>query len=47
MQKIFCLIGQTATGKTEIAAKLSKQFPFKIISVDSSTIYKNMDVGTA
>jgi tRNA dimethylallyltransferase len=45
--KIFCLMGPTASGKTALACKLIKQFPFEIISVDSAMIYRGMDIGTA
>ncbi len=42
-----CLMGPTASGKTEVALKLVKRFPFEIISVDSALVYRGMDIGTA
>ncbi len=42
-----CLLGPTATGKTEVAISLCKRFPFEIISVDSALVYRGMDIGTA
>jgi len=42
-----CLMGPTATGKTELAAELCQRFPFEIISVDSALVYRGMDIGTA
>ena len=42
-----CLMGPTASGKTNIAVSLCKRFPFDIISVDSALVYRGMDVGTA
>ena len=42
-----CLLGPTATGKTELAISLCKRFPFEIISVDSALVYRGMDIGTA
>ena len=42
-----CLMGPTASGKTEIAVQLCKRFPFEIISVDSALVYRGMDIGTA
>lgn len=45
--RIFCLMGPTASRKTEIAVQLVSQFPFEIISVDSAMVYRGMDIGTA
>lgn len=44
---VFCLMGPTASGKTDLACTLMQQFPFEIISVDSAMIYRGMDIGTA
>jgi tRNA dimethylallyltransferase len=44
---IICLMGPTASGKTEAAIALAKHFPCEIISVDSAMVYCNMDIGTA
>ena len=40
-------MGPTASGKTETAIALCDRFPFEIISVDSSMVYRGMDIGTA
>ena len=40
-------MGPTASGKTEIAARLCKRYPFSVISVDSALVYRGMDIGTA
>ncbi|WP_413285316.1 tRNA (adenosine(37)-N6)-dimethylallyltransferase MiaA [Vibrio sp. MA40-2] len=45
-QALF-LMGPTASGKTELAIKLTQKYPIEIISVDSALIYKGMDIGTA
>ena len=42
-----CLFGPTASGKTDIAIRLCKRFPFDVISVDSALVYRGMDIGTA
>ena len=42
-----CLMGPTASGKTDVAISLCKRFPFEIISVDSALVYRGMDIGTA
>ncbi|QJC28589.1 tRNA (adenosine(37)-N6)-dimethylallyltransferase MiaA [Enterobacteriaceae endosymbiont of Plateumaris consimilis] len=44
---IIFLMGTTASRKTYLAMKLSKIFPIELISVDSSLIYKWMNIGTA
>ena len=40
-------MGPTASGKTDTAVALAQTFPFEIISVDSSMVYRGMDIGTA
>jgi tRNA dimethylallyltransferase len=44
---IICLMGPTASGKTQLAVDLVQQFPVEIISVDSALVYRGMDIGTA
>lgn len=44
---IICLMGPTASGKTDLAIALTQQFPCEIISVDSAMVYKGMDIGSA
>ena len=44
---VFCLMGPTAIGKTDIACQLSEYFPFEIISVDSSLVYQELNIGAA
>ena len=44
---IICLMGATATGKTDAAAQAFDQFGAEIISVDSSLVYQGMNIGTA
>lgn len=47
MAAIFCLMGPTASGKTQLAVELVQRYPFEIISVDSAMVYRGMDIGTA
>ena len=47
LDKVFCLMGPTASGKTALACELVNHFPVEIISVDSAMIYREMDIGTA
>ncbi|MFQ5636139.1 MAG: tRNA (adenosine(37)-N6)-dimethylallyltransferase MiaA [Gammaproteobacteria bacterium] len=44
---VVCLVGPTASGKTDVAVRLAAQFPCEIISVDSAMVYRYMDIGTA
>lgn len=44
---ILCLAGPTAAGKTASTLALAKRWPIEIINVDSATIYREMDIGTA
>lgn len=41
------LMGPTAAGKTALALHLHDELPVEIISVDSSQVYRGMDIGTA
>jgi len=45
-KKIIVILGPTASGKSELAAKLAKRFGGEIISADSRQIYRGMDIGT-
>lgn len=44
---VVCLMGPTASGKTDLAVALAERLPCDIISVDSSLVYRGMDIGTA
>jgi len=45
--KIPIIFAPTATGKTELIIKLSRELNVEICSMDSMQIYKKMDIGTA
>ncbi len=47
LPKAICLMGPTASGKTDLAVHLCESLPCEIISVDSALIYRGMDIGTA
>jgi len=47
MQKIVCVVGPTASGKTRLGIELCKKLSGEVVSADSMQIYKNMDIGTA
>ena len=41
------LMGPTATGKTALALELVSRFPCDIVSVDSTQVYRGLDIGSA
>ena len=43
---MIVILGNTATGKTELAANLAIQIHGEIIRADSRQVYKYMDIGT-
>ncbi len=43
---IICLMGPTASGKSDLAIALAKVLPCEIISVDSAMVYRDMNIGT-
>lgn len=44
---VIFLMGPTASGKTDLAIALRDYLPVELISVDSTLIYRGMDIGTA
>jgi tRNA dimethylallyltransferase len=46
-EPLLALVGPTAVGKTEAGVLLAESLGAEIVSVDSTTIYREMDVGTA
>ena len=47
MDKIICVVGPTASGKTALAIELAKKLDGEVVSCDSMQIYRRMDIGTA
>jgi tRNA dimethylallyltransferase len=45
--KLLVLAGTTASGKTDLALRIAKEYRGEIISADSWTVYKGFDIGTA
>ena len=45
--KVICIVGATASGKTKLSIELAKKIKAEIISADSMQIYRNLNVGTA
>ena len=46
-QKIICVVGPTASGKTGLGIALSKYFDGEVISADSMQIYRDMHIASA
>ncbi|MFN2544779.1 MAG: tRNA (adenosine(37)-N6)-dimethylallyltransferase MiaA [Actinomycetota bacterium] len=47
MEPLLALVGPTASGKTDAAERLAPRLGVEIVSVDSMSVYRGMDVGTA
>ncbi|HVC08836.1 MAG TPA: tRNA (adenosine(37)-N6)-dimethylallyltransferase MiaA [Elusimicrobiota bacterium] len=45
--KIICVVGPTASGKTDLALALARELNGEIISADSRQVYRCLDAGTA
>jgi tRNA dimethylallyltransferase len=46
-RQIAALVGPTAVGKTALAIALAEHLPLEVVSADSRTVYRWMDIGTA
>ena len=47
MDRIVCVVGPTASGKTSLSVRLAKALQGEVVSCDSMQIYRGMDIGTA
>ena len=45
--RIVCVAGPTASGKTRLAVELAKRLDAEVVSCDSMQVYRGMDIGTA
>jgi len=46
LSPIFCLVGPTAVGKTEIAVRILEKLNGRIVSADARQVYRFLDIGT-
>lgn len=46
-QKVYFVVGPTASGKTAAAVELALRLGGEVVSADSMAIYRGMDIGTA
>jgi tRNA dimethylallyltransferase len=44
---VLCIVGPTATGKSELGIELAKLLDGEVVSADSMQVYRKMDIGTA
>ena len=47
MDRIICIAGPTASGKTALSLALAEALDGEVISCDSMQVYRRMDIGTA
>jgi tRNA dimethylallyltransferase len=45
-ERLLCLVGPTASGKSALALRLAQQLGGEILSADSMQIYRGFDIGT-
>ena len=45
--RVICVVGPTACGKTKMGVALAQRFGGEVVSVDSMQIYRGMTIGTA
>ena len=44
--KLLCLVGPTASGKSDLAVEVARRSNAEVISVDASQVYRGFDIGT-
>lgn len=45
--ELVAIVGPTASGKSELAMRIARQFNGEIVAADSRTVYRGLDIGTA
>jgi tRNA dimethylallyltransferase len=45
--RVVTIVGPTAVGKTRLALEIGRRLPCEVVSADSRTVYRWMDIGTA
>lgn len=46
-QKLYFIVGPTASGKTAASIEVAKRIDAEVISADSIQVYRGMDIGSA
>lgn len=47
LPRCWVLVGPTASGKTAVSLELARRRPIEILALDSMTLYRGLDIGTA
>lgn len=47
MNQIICIVGPTASGKSDLSVRLAEYYHTEIISADSVQVYKDLNIGSA
>ena len=47
VEKIICIVGPTASGKTDLALRLAPRIGGELVSADMGQMYRELDAGTA
>ncbi len=47
MTRLVCVVGPTATGKSDLALALARELDGEVVNADAMALYRGMDVGTA
>ena len=45
-QPVICVVGPTASGKTDVAQLIATHLDGEVVSADSMQVYRGMDIGT-
>ena len=45
-QSVVCVVGPTASGKSELAQRIACEIDGEVVSADSMQVYRGMDIGT-
>jgi len=44
---VLCIVGPTATGKSDLGVRIAREVGGEVLSADSMQVYRSMDIGTA
>jgi tRNA dimethylallyltransferase len=47
LPRVLCIVGPTASGKTDLAVALAKRFNGEIINADARQVYRMIEIGTS